>query len=323
MRALAILAVGTSLLGCLDKTEPSRPPEPTPVARELPAPRTPDRPAARPEVAAVDLTLDRGFEMRRPIVDGRLTLIPIIATQPTSTERFLTLHDGMARGVVSVREVGGADDWEVDTVRVTNRSRETLVILEGELIEDAMQDRVTAQATTLAAGESTTIGVRCVEEDRDHGGTRFNPGNAIAELGLRRIVVHGTQDGVWTRVKQINARDRLRTGTNTYRLAAHAQTKGDAVARRDRLIHQLEQLEERPMLVGLAVAIDNQVLAIDRLATPELYRQLEGKLIASYLPATAGAPAEGKRITPADVRALAGAVPGTRTDGSTTQLRPL
>lgn len=320
MRALWILAVG-SLVGCLDSGGDKAAPKPEPVA-VAPRKRV-EKPAPKPEVAKVDLSLAPGLEMRRPIVDGRLTLIPIIATQPIATQQFVTLHDGMAKGVISVREVGDADTWEVDSVRVTNRSRETLVIMEGELIEDAMQDRVTAEATTITAGNTKVIQVRCVEEDRDHGGTRFNPGNAIAEINLRRTVVHSSQDAVWSKVKQINARDSIRTGTNTYRIAAHAQTKGAGAERRDRLVKQLESLEERPNIVGLAVAIDGQVVAIDRLATPELYRQLEGKLIASYLPATTGAPPEGKRVAPTDVRKLAAETTGTRTTASHTTMRPI
>jgi len=275
-------------------------------------------------VAKVDLSFGQGFELRRPITDGRLTLIPIISTQPTPDEKFVTLHDGMAKGVISVRETGGTDlDWQIDTVRVTNRSRETLVVLEGELIEDAMQDRVTAEAVTIPAGKTQTIQVRCVEEDRDHGGTKFNPGNAIAELGLRRTVVTASQDAVWSKVKQINSRDKIKTSTNTYRIAAHAQTTGDGIERRDLLVKQLALLEERPNIVGLAVAVDGKVVAIDRLATPELYRQLEATLIASYLPATSGAPAEGKRVAPDDVRTLSAQITGSRTTASHSIMRPL
>ena len=321
MRALVILAVGSSLVGCLESGGDKAAPKPQPEVARAVIKRAPEQ--RTPEVAKVDLSLAQGLELRRPIVDGRLTLIPIIATQPTPSTKFVTLHDGMVRGVISVREVGNSDNWEVDTVRVTNRSRETLVIMEGELIEDAMQDRVTAEAVTITAGNTQTIQVRCVEEDRDHGGTKFNSGNAIAELGLRRTVVHQSQDAVWSKVKQINARDKIHTGTNTYRIAAHAQAKGDGVERRDRLVKQLESLEVRPNIVGLAVAIDGQVVAIDRLATPELYRRLEGKLIASYLPATTGAPPEGKRVAPADVRKLATEVTGTQTTASHTTMRPI
>ena len=320
MRALVILAVSSSLVGCLESGGDKAAPKPQPEVARAVIKRAPEQ--RTPEVATVDLSLAQGLELRRPIVDGRLTLIPIIATQPTPSTKFVTLHDGMVRGVISVREVGNSDNWEVDTVRVTNRSRETLVIMEGELIEDAMQDRVTAEAVTVLAGKTQNIQVRCVEEDRDHGGTKFNPGNAIAEVGLRRTVVHATQNDVWTKVKQINARDKIRTNTNTYRLAAHAQAK-DGAERRDRLVKQLELLEERPNIVGLAVAIDGQVVAIDRLATPDLYRQLEGKLIASYLPATSGPPAEGKRVAPDEVRKLAAATPGSTTTASLSIMRPL
>ena len=173
------------------------------------------------------------------------------------------------------------------------------------------------------AGKTQTIQVRCVEEDRDHGGTRFNPGNAIAEVGLRRTVVHSSQDAVWSKVKQINSRDSIRTSTNTYRLAAHSQLKADGAERRDRLVKQLSLLEERPNIVGLAVAIDGQVVAIDRLARPDLYRQLEGKLIASYLPATSGPPTEGKRVAPDDVRKLTAQTTGSQTEASLSIMRPL
>jgi len=323
MRVLVVLAV-SSLVGCLDggsKPAPEQAPAPTPVPR---APERVEPKPAAPAVAKVDLSLGGGFEMRRPIHDGRLTIIPIIATTAIPSQKFITLHDGMAKGLVGVRELGGVDSWEVDTVRVTNRSQNTLVILEGELIEDAMQDRVTAEAVTVLAGKTQNIQVRCVEEDRDHGGTKFNPGNAIAEVGLRRTVVHSSQDAVWAKVKQINSRDKIRTGTNTYRLAAHAQLAGDNNARRQNLIKQLELLEERPNIVGMAIAIDGQVVAIDRLATPELYRQLEGKLLASYLPATAGdQPVEGKRIGPEAVRKLATEQTGTTTIASHSVMRPL
>jgi hypothetical protein len=324
MRSLVVLVVGSQLFGCLDSQKPAAQQEakPTPVSR---APEPAPKPAPVPETSAkVDLALAEGLEMRRPIHDGRLTLIPIIATRAIPTQKFVTLHDGMRRGMVSVREMGGSDSWEVDTVRVTNRSSETLVILEGELIEDAMQDRVTAEAVTILAGKTQTIQVRCVEEDRDYGTTKFNPGNAIAEVSLRRTVVHQTQDAVWSKVKQINSRDKIRTKTNTYRLAAKAQLDGDNGVRKDRLMKQLELMEERSNMVGLAVAIDGKVVAIDRLATPDLYRSLEGKLLASYLPDTAGeSPVEGRRIAPEDVRKLAQAEAGTQTIASHSVMKPL
>jgi hypothetical protein len=325
MRALWLLAVSSTIVGCLDDNKPAREPEAetkTPVAE--PSRRAPE---PKPQVAQapkVDLSMGEGFEMRRPIKDGRLTIIPIITTRAVPMQKFVTLQDGMRRGMVSVREVGGSDEWEVDTVRVTNSSNEPLVILEGELIEDAMQDRITAENVVIDPHKTQRISVRCVEEDRDHGGITFHAGNAMAEFGLRRTLVHQSQESVWSKVKQINAREKLYPKTNTYRLAAHAQLKGDAGARRDRLVKQLEGLEERPNIVGFAVAIDGQVVAIDRFASPDLYRQLEGQLLASYMPATGGdQPTEGQRIAPDQVRALLSSTTGSQSTAVKTVIKSL
>jgi len=280
----------------------------------------PDRPEARTP-AKVNLALGDGFEMRQPIHDGRLTLVPIIATGATPATRFITLNEGMARNVVSVREVG--EEWEVDTVRITNRAREPLVGLSGELILDANQDRVLAEDTVVAPGKTLLVHVRCVEQERDHGGTTFHAGHAIGELSLRRRVVHDSQEAVWAQVDVINARNHLSPESKTYRGSARLQSQGAARERRDRLVAQLQGLEERSRMVGLAIAVDGEVLAIDRLATPALYQQLESELVASYLPDTDGPPAEGKKLGPDDVRALAKRSPDTATSASSSVLRPL
>ncbi len=322
MRALWVLAVSSTMFGCNTSSSPepaSTPPKVLP-SRGAPEPIKDPEPVAK----KVDLSLGEGFEMRHPIIDGRVTIIPIVMTHATPMQKFTTLHDGMRRGVVSVRELGGEDDWQVDSVRITNSSQEPLVILEGQLIEDAMQDRVTAQNTVILAGKTEHVSVRCVEEDRDHGGTVFHAGNAITELSLRQTLVHSSQDAVWEKVKVINAREKMFPKTNTYRLAAHAQIKGANGARRDRIVKQLEALEERSHIVGLAVAIDGKVMAVDRLATPDLYRQLEGELIASYLPNTDGVaqPVEG-RLAPDAVRALVSSTPGSSSTAATTVIRNL
>jgi hypothetical protein len=285
----------------VDPPRPAPPPRPTPIAK-------------------IDLSLGGGYEMRRPVHDGRLTLIPIIATREMPAKRFITLQDGMARGVVTVREI--SEDWEVDSVRITNRAREPLVVMNGELIVEAMQDRITAENTVILPGTSELVSVRCVEEDRDHGGLRFRAGNAIGELSLRRTVVHASQEAVWAQVDAINQRHELAPSTKTYRHAAQLQAKGANAGRRTQIIAQLEALEERQRIVGVAVAIDDQVIAIDRFATPELYRQLEPQLIASYLADTEGVRPEGRKLSPGDVRALA-RTNSSATEAMFTVLRPL
>ena len=313
--SVLVFAVVGAVGGCRE-TPPPPPPERitnVPALDELPKPSEPPPPA-------VDLALADGIEMRRPIQDGRLTIIPIIATRTgTGTARhYVTLHDGMARGAVRVSELG---PWDVDTVRITNTSEDPLAILGGEVILDGKQDRVLQHALVIPPKSTRLVAARCVERHREHGGDRFASGHAIAELSLRKVIASGDQDAIWARVNVINRREGLSPGTHTYRHAARKLASGPAGERVAAIMKQLAGREERGQIVGLAVAIDGKVVAIDRFATPELYRALEPQLVAGYLPETGGDAIAEKTITPDAVRALATFRRAHVTDASSMTLR--
>ena len=306
--------------------------DPPPPAVELVAVHRPGAqppPAAPPPAAeqpppAVDLSLGEGLEVRRPVRDGRLTLIPIVAlpaAMAAPAESFLTLQDGLARGLVTVREVG--PELEVDTLILHNRSKLRLIALAGELVIDGMQDRVLAQDRVIEPGAVVNVSVRCVEHDRETGGLTFRTGRAMAELSLRRAVAHEDQDQVWAQVDAINERLGLAPRTKTYRGAAEAQRKAAAGDRGAALARQLGTIEERGQIVGLAVAIDGRLIALDRFSSPELYRKLEPILLASYLAGTEGPPPhEGKPLGPTDVRAFVAGSRAKVTPASFVALRP-
>lgn len=275
-----------------------------------PAPQAAPKPAAPP----VDLSLGAGYEMRHPVHDGRLTLIPIVASAPPAAPQYLTLEDGMARHLVRVKELA---DWQVDKVRIKNKSDQPLFAMTGELIVDALQDRVLAEDIVIPPHTSRRVSVRCVEQNRERGGDVFHAGNALAELDLRELVAHQSQTQVWAQVDTINARLGLAPPTKTYRLAAQAQP----AARRDALAAQLAQVPDRERMVGLAVAIDGKLVAFERFASPALYQQLERELVGAYVASDSGPPHEGRALLPEDVRRFALAT-ATTTDASTIILQP-
>lgn len=322
MRVISYVVVLGTLVGCnVNGPEYEEPRAPDSVEVD-PAPAPAATPEAAPPKQPVDLALGTGIEMRRPIHDGRLTLIPVVATAKAalaSDVKYITLAEGLSQKLVTVTELGD-EDWDVDWVRVTNKSQMPLAIIGGELIIDGKQDRVIAEDVVLAANSSKHVPSRCVEEKREEGGVRFNDGHAVVELSLRRTVRYHEQDSIWSHVSFINTRNKLYPYTRTYRHSAALLTKGDALARRTKLIEKLGELEERKQMIGLAVAIDGQLVAFERMATPELYAALEPRLIASYLPNTAGAPKSEIEIEPEQVRAFASR-PGKKTAASFVVLR--
>jgi hypothetical protein len=327
MSRYAVLVVGL-LVGC-DLRSPSIDEAPRPVrtarAQEVveraPAPEVSAeeaKPEARP---APDASLGAGFEMRTAVRDGRLALVPIVATGSVDKTDYLTLPEGMARGLVSVREL--PDGWIVSSVQVRNSSSRPLLALQGEVILDGQQDRVLAESAVILAGETQEISVRCVEAERGDGAPRFRSAGAFAELALRRVVAHQDQSQVWEQVDQINRRYGLSPETRTYRGAVALQARGEAAARRDRLTALLAAHPDRAQMVGVAVVVDGKVLAVDRFANPALYRRIEPRLLASYAVGEESEPREGRRVTPDDVRALT-RIPRAlaTTDASYVALRP-
>jgi hypothetical protein len=313
--SMRLVVAALLIAGCSSQEAP--PPAPAPVARVEVAP-APEPPPPPPK--PVDLSLGKGFEMRHVIHDGRIAIVPIVATGDVAPKKFLTLHDAMKKRLVTVREMG---EFEIDKVRVRNRAALPVLVVAGELVIDAHQDRVFAETTILAANTSTELSVRCVEANREQGGRQFHATGTLAETSLRRKVAHEDQTAIWAEVDRINQRLGLAPETKTYRHAAARLRAAPITERRDRLIAQLDARPDRDKMVGIALAVDGEVLAIDRFANPGLYRALESELLASYLATDEGMPRERRSLTADAVRALAqhhAAI--TETAVSFTALRP-
>jgi len=304
--------------GCTNDEPP--PPEVVPVAR---APVVKERAPAQKDI---DRSLGNGLEMRRPIRDGRIALIPIIATNPSATRSYLTLADGMARRLVTVREIGRNSSFVVDHLRLDNSSDQPLLALSGELVIEGLQDRVVARDVVIAPHASTRIEVRCVERGREYGELVFKAGQVMAEFAVRQQVIHATQPAVWQTVADVNTQLGLSPPTGTYRGAAERMraTAGEPAERRDRLLAALATIEERDHIVGFAVAIDDRLVGVERFATPELYRALERELVASYSVGVTGTlPHETHALEPTDVRAFLAGTGGATTEASNVVLLSL
>jgi hypothetical protein len=271
-----------------------------------------------------DLSLAPGYELARPIVDGRLSLVPVMATTATPPRiQFTTLTAGLRAGTATA-----TDGYGTDRVLIANNGDKPLFAMNGEIMVEAHQDRSLAENRVIAPGGSEMVAVRCVEASRSSGDTlQFAAGGAIAEISLRQRLRYTEQGEVWAHIDAINVREGLAPPTRTYRFAAKAQTEGQALARRDRILAMLAKVPNRDRMVGLGLAVDGQVQVIDRFATPELYRDLEPMLVASYIPAEAALPETSHlshKLHPDDLRRFdATRAARSDTDAAVEVLRPL
>jgi len=315
-RSAQLCAVVLAIVGaCHDEAAPP------------PAALAPATPSAKPAAVLIDLSLGDGLEMRRPLRDGRLGVIPIVATAAVAPASYVTLQQAFASHHVIVRE--RPEEWVIDAVQIQNKGDVAIVAYAGELILDGKQDRMIAETRVIAPHHREYVTVFCIEMNREAGGVTFSVPGILAELDLRRVlatraIASRPQDDVWAKIDAIDRELGLAPRTSTYRIAAARMAAGDAGARRARLASALASHPDRDRMVGLAAVIDGEVIAIDRFATPELFRGEEAELLGAYVANSGGAPHEGRTFLPGDVRALATS-PGQiwTTDATFTAVRPL
>lgn len=121
---------------------------------------------------AVAAALD-AISLGSPVVVRNLTMIPLLAKQPGSTAGTLgtdrggtysLLDDAIASGAVEITEV--SDQGSVPELRFLNRSARAVLIIDGEELLGAKQNRIVNLSILAAAKSDLTIPVSCVEAGR-------------------------------------------------------------------------------------------------------------------------------------------------------------
>ena len=98
-----------------------------------------------------------------PATHRSLTVFPLTC-EPGRSLEYLLLEDGLDRDVVTIREV--SEGGSVPELTVENRSRLPLLIVDGEELVGAKQNRVANLTMLLPAAKTTDIPVSCVEAGR-------------------------------------------------------------------------------------------------------------------------------------------------------------
>ena len=92
-----------------------------------------------------------------------LTLFPL-SSEAQSPLSYLLLEDGLREGLVSIREVSSGGS--VPELAVENKAGLPTLILDGEELVGAKQNRVANLTMLLPARQTATIPVSCVEQGR-------------------------------------------------------------------------------------------------------------------------------------------------------------
>jgi len=109
-----------------------------------------------------------------PRTCGSLTMFPILGSGCGDGPGYLTLDEAVRLDRVRITEIDAAGT--VPTIRVVNRAEQPVLLVDGEHLIGAKQNRVLNVTVLVAAGSELDIPVSCVEQGRwAHAQHEFTP----------------------------------------------------------------------------------------------------------------------------------------------------
>ncbi|MCA1961806.1 MAG: hypothetical protein LDL33_13555 [Desulfomonile sp.] len=216
-----------------------------------------------------------------------MTLYCLLSAQEASLD-FLSLDEALEKQVLIVTEVN--EGGSVPELKVINRSDQKVLLLDGEELVGAKQNRVLNVTMLIAPHSETVIPVSCVEQgrwsyrSREFGSARRSMSADLKKKKIRSVgeslrtagLFASAQTMVW---QEINAKfDRMAQAPSPTRAMSDLYD-----AHRDTIEDYLNAFRPVDNQIGMVVFIDGEIAGLEILDKYHAYKQIHGKLVQSYV----------------------------------------
>ena len=113
-----------------------------------------------------------------------MAVFALLANQGADVE-FITLDEALAQRALVITEIN--ESGRVPELKVVNNSRQKILLLDGEELVGAKQNRVLNVTILLAPNSETLIPVSCIEQGRwSYASKEFSSANRTMSADLRK-----------------------------------------------------------------------------------------------------------------------------------------
>jgi ARG and Rhodanese-Phosphatase-superfamily-associated Protein domain/Protein kinase domain len=238
------------------------------------------------------------------VMRGRaVTVLPLFTKPAGPPVDYRLGSHALAKGALEVHDLHG-----VDRLEARNRSGDRLLLIEGDHLIGAKQNRVVTSSVLVGARAKLTLPASCVEQGRWEGDVRFEVASIIAPANIRRIIKISTthsllrrgartadQSEIWSRIEEQQRRLRVSSSTRalSHTYASRAGEIGDISAR----------FAYAPGATGLAIGVAGEIVSIDVFDKPETCAHYWPLLVQGAALESLGRPAS-ERVGADDVKTL-------------------
>jgi len=221
-----------------------------------------------------------------PQVFNHIVVYPLLGAANGGPD-YLTLNAAMDRSALTVSEV--SEGGSVPELRVKTNSELPILIIDGEELIGAKQNRIVNTSILLGERDELTIPVSCTEQGRwRYTSAVFKKSATVLERkararksqsvyrNLKDKAGHRSNQGeVWESIAEISAKAKVHSPTSAL--------KDVYEKREDDLRSALRAFAPLPDQMGLIVEVDGRVVGMDWISQPRAYAELHEKLVKSYI----------------------------------------
>ncbi len=219
-------------------------------------------------------------------VHGHVAVIPMIGNGDSGPD-YLTMKDAMDKQFLTVTEV--TEGGTVPELKVINRAEKSVLLLDGEELSGAKQNRVLNTTILLKEMSETVIPVSCTEHGRwSYRSAHFEESGHIMSAKLRRV----KNASVYENLKSAHSfRSDQGAVWDEIAIQAHINKVSPVTGAMKEVLEAKQEdmdafLEHLPMVAdqeGLVVLVNGEVVGLDRVSRAASFSVLHPKLIRSYV----------------------------------------
>ncbi len=225
------------------------------------------------------------IEIGKPRRHENMTIHPVRYRGAAGPD-YISLEAALATGEVVIKEV--SEGGSVPDLVVQNNSRSAVLILDGEELQGAKQNRVLNTTIMVASGVELTVPVSCTEQGRwSYSTQEFSSSQHV----MRHDVRSRKMSSVHASLSEGRgyASDQSRVWEDIQAMAAESGVSSPTSAMSDTFSRHQESIDafvaafpSENNQAGLLAFIDGRLAGCDFVSRPGVYRKLHPKLLRSY-----------------------------------------
>lgn len=250
----------------------------------------------------------KSVKVGEPQVFKNLAIFPLVLAEQKEPD-YLLLDEALAQGVLEVRELSA--EGSVNKILVCNRGEHPVLILDGEVLAGAKQNRVINASTLVGPRSELVVPVSCVEQRRwqyvsekftesrhfSYARMRAQKSVQVAQCLMSAGGFAADQGAIWNEVDRKQREMGVKSATGAVNEVY--ENHGEELTEYCRAFQPLEGQS------GVAVFINGYFICLDAFDSQASLRKLFSKMVESYaLDALEQAGKESKEVAQSAVEAI-------------------